>query len=113
MSIISSNSAAGSVECPKCGKRAIVNHSDYQYHCLNCSFHRDLSAQVSTRRRGAERTRQSQRRDRSTQSVSRNSERSERSYQDSGTATAGSQQSSEMHPVVFVLFAILFGILVL
>lgn len=30
------------VECPKCGKRSIVERSSNIFDCLNCSFHREL-----------------------------------------------------------------------
>ncbi|MEM6868575.1 MAG: hypothetical protein AAF528_09370 [Cyanobacteria bacterium P01_C01_bin.121] len=30
------------VECPKCGKRSIVERSSNVFDCLNCGFHREL-----------------------------------------------------------------------
>lgn len=33
---------ADAVECPKCGKRSIVERSSNIFDCLNCSFHREL-----------------------------------------------------------------------
>lgn len=38
------------VECPKCGKRSIVERSSNIFDCLNCSFHRELPP-VSSRGR--------------------------------------------------------------
>jgi len=34
---------SSSLECPKCGKNAIVSHQSGVYQCLNCNFERDLS----------------------------------------------------------------------
>ena len=30
------------VECPRCGKRSIVERSSNVFDCLNCSFHKEL-----------------------------------------------------------------------
>jgi ribosomal protein L37AE/L43A len=35
---------ASTLECPQCGKHAIVSHQAGIYHCLSCDFERDLSA---------------------------------------------------------------------
>lgn len=35
---------SSTIECPKCGKNAIVSHHSGEYQCLNCDFEKDLSA---------------------------------------------------------------------
>lgn len=129
MSIFSTQTAE-SVECPKCGKRTIVQGSSYQYHCLNCNFHRDLSSKMSTGRRGSERG--YSRSDRSySSSRSRGRDSGGRSdfSRDFGGLDLGRgsremggsrdfamprrDRESEMNPFLFVLIAIIFGLLVL
>lgn len=39
---------SSSLECPKCGKNAIVSHQSGIYQCLNCNFERDLSTEGET-----------------------------------------------------------------
>jgi len=39
---------SSSLECPKCGKHAIVSHQSGIYQCLNCNFERDLSPESVT-----------------------------------------------------------------
>ena len=34
---------SSTLECPKCGKNAIVSHQTGTYQCLNCNFERDLN----------------------------------------------------------------------
>ena len=36
---------ADKIECPNCGKVAIVHHSDDSYRCLSCNFKRDFKDQ--------------------------------------------------------------------
>ncbi|MEM9766984.1 MAG: hypothetical protein AAF892_03755 [Cyanobacteria bacterium P01_D01_bin.71] len=36
---------SSSLECPKCGKHAIVSHQSGVYQCLNCNFERDLGTE--------------------------------------------------------------------
>jgi len=38
----SHSASVDGAECPKCGKRSIVERSSGVFDCLNCSFHREL-----------------------------------------------------------------------
>jgi ribosomal protein S27AE len=41
------------VECPKCGKRSIVERSPNRFDCLNCNFHRALPPVLSASKQAA------------------------------------------------------------
>jgi hypothetical protein len=78
-----------SVECPKCGKHTVVRQSEHHYLCLNCDFQRDLSPplahflEMST--------------DSSRLIALRNPDESFK---------------TDMHPIIFVAMAVLFGFFV-
>lgn len=38
--------AQSSLECPKCGKHAVVSVEDGLYQCLHCDFRRNLHPQT-------------------------------------------------------------------
>ncbi|MEO0456860.1 MAG: hypothetical protein AAF152_09785 [Cyanobacteria bacterium P01_A01_bin.114] len=130
-----STQTAESLECPKCGKRTIVQGGGYQFHCLNCNFHRDLSSKLSSRRshdsaRGSEHRSSGHRSKDSSRSRGRDSGRSDFSSRDFGGLDTGRgsremglssrefampsrDRESEMNPFLFVAIAIIFGLLVL
>lgn len=93
MPLITANRLVESVECPKCGKHTIVKHGD-AYHCLNCSFTRDLSEDLSTSL---------------TQflSVSQDGQLIQ-ALEVPSEATQG-----DLHPILFIAIAILFGLFVI
>jgi Zn ribbon nucleic-acid-binding protein len=76
-----------SVECPKCGKHSIVNHGD-KYHCLNCSFQRDLSDTNAF-----------------TQVLM--------SHEGALVQIADDPEQIDLHPIFFIAVAVLFGLLVI
>lgn len=43
---------SSTLECPKCGKNAIVSHQSGVYQCLNCNFERDLALEGQSSRAG-------------------------------------------------------------
>ncbi|MGC9525720.1 MAG: hypothetical protein ACP5D7_09305 [Limnospira sp.] len=34
------------IECPKCGKRTVINRREDLFECINCEFKRDFSKQT-------------------------------------------------------------------
>lgn len=47
--VLNNRTLSETIECPKCGKHAVVKRSPNIYDCINCSFHKELSPVVTTR----------------------------------------------------------------
>lgn len=44
------HSASRMMECPRCGKHALVNHEKTIYQCISCDFRKDISRPHSSQR---------------------------------------------------------------
>ncbi len=43
---------SATLECPKCGKHAIVSYRAGVYHCLNCDFERNMNSHSEHKEEG-------------------------------------------------------------